>query len=41
MMGMSDPWVAVAYIANISVALVCVIYGAICYNTDDDNGGRQ
>ncbi len=38
MLGMSDPWVAAAYLANIAVTLVCVVYGIVCYNTGDDSG---
>jgi len=37
LLGMSDPWVAVAYCANIAVTLVCVIYGACNYNSGDDS----
>lgn len=37
-LGMSDPWVAAAYLANIVVTLVCVIYGAVNYNAGDDSG---
>lgn len=36
LLGMSDPWVAAAYIANIAVTAVCVIYGIVCYNSGDD-----
>ena len=36
--GMADPWVAAAYIANIVVTLICVIYGVIFYNSGDDSG---
>ena len=38
MLGMSDPWVAVAYLANIAVTLVCVVYGIVYYNAGDDSG---
>jgi hypothetical protein len=38
LLGMSDPWVAAAYLANIVVTLVCVIYGAVNYNKGDDSG---
>ena len=38
LLGMSDPWVAAAYIANIAVTAVCVIYGIVCYNSGDDAG---
>lgn len=38
LLGMSDPWVAAAYLANIAVTLVCVIYGICCYNSGDDSG---
>ena len=37
LIGMSDPWVALAYIANIAVTLFCVIYGLINYNAGDDS----
>ena len=36
LLGMSDPWVAAAYIANIAATAVCVIYGIVCYNSGDD-----
>ena len=36
LLGMSDPWVAAAFIANIAVTAVCVIYGILCYNSGDD-----
>ena len=39
--GMADPWVAIAYIANIAVTLVCVIYGIIFYNSGDDSEEAQ
>ena len=35
--GMADPWVAAAYLANIAVTLICVIYGICFYNADDDS----
>ena len=38
MLGMSDPWVAAAYCANIAVTLFCVVYGIVCYNSGDDSG---
>ena len=38
LLGMGDPWVAAAYAANIIVTLICVIYGAINYNSGDDSG---
>ena len=38
LLGMSDPWVAAAYLANIAVTLVCVVYGVISYNSGDDSG---
>ena len=38
LLGMSDPWVALAYVANIAVTLFCVVYGLINYNTGDDSG---
>ena len=37
LLGMSDPWVALAYIANIAVTLICAVYGLINYNTGDDS----
>lgn len=37
LLGMSDPWVAAAYLANIVVTIICVIYGAVNYNTGDDS----
>lgn len=41
LLGMSDPWVTAAYCANIAVTLICVVYGIVCYNSGDDNGGVQ
>ena len=38
LLGMSDPWVAVAYMANIAVTLFCVIYGMVNFNKGDDSG---
>lgn len=38
LLGMSDPWVAVAYMANIAVTLFCVIYGLVNFNKGDDSG---
>ena len=38
LLGMSDPWVAAAYLANIVVTLACVVYGAVNYNAGDDSG---
>lgn len=38
LLGMSDPWVTLAYVANIAVTLFCVIYGVINYNAGDDSG---
>ena len=38
LLGMSDPWVTLAYTANIAVTLFCVIYGVINYNAGDDSG---
>ena len=37
LLGMSDPWVTVAYLANIVVTVIRVIYGAVNYNTGDDS----
>lgn len=39
--GMSDPWVAAAYLGNIAVTLICVVYGVICYNSGDDSEEKQ
>lgn len=39
--GMADHWVAIAYIANIAVTLVCVIYGIVFYNSGDDSEEAQ
>ena len=39
--GMSDPWVALAYLGNIAVTLACVIYGIICYNSGDDSEEKR
>jgi hypothetical protein len=41
LLGMSDPWVAAAYLANIAVTLFCVIYGVINYNSGDDSGDAR
>lgn len=41
MLGMGDVWVAVAYLANIAIALICVIYGLINWNRDHDDNGEE
>ena len=41
LLGMSDPWVAAAYLANIAVTLICVVYGVFFYNSGDDSGEAQ
>lgn len=34
--GISDPWVAVAYLLSIAGSLTCVIYGAVNWNKGDE-----
>lgn len=38
LLGMEDGWVTLAYVANIAITLVCVVYGVIFYNSGDDSG---
>lgn len=35
MLGIADPWVALAYILCIVSALLCVVWGIIKWNKDD------
>ncbi len=37
MLGIDDPWVALAYILSIASALMCGIYGLIAWNRGDDS----
>ena len=37
MLGLGDFWVLFAYIANISVVLVCVVYGIVNWNRGGEN----
>jgi len=39
-LGFADGWVAAAYCANIAVTLICVVYGVVRFNADDDGGER-
>ena len=41
LLGMSDPWVTLAYVANIAVTLFCAVYGIVKYNSGDDSGEGQ
>ena len=36
MLGIEDPWVVAPYILCILSALLCVVWGAIKWNKDDD-----
>jgi TRAP-type C4-dicarboxylate transport system permease small subunit len=35
MLGIEDPWVALAYFLCIICALLCLIWGAVKWNVDD------
>ena len=39
-LGLGDVWVAAAFWANLIAVLVCVIYGIICWNKSDEDGGN-
>lgn len=41
LLGMSDPLVTLAYVANIAVTLFCVTYGIINFNSGDDSGDTK
>jgi hypothetical protein len=34
--GLDDPWVALAYLLSIAGSLVCVIYGVLNWNEGDE-----
>ncbi len=36
MLGIEDPFVWIAYILCIASTILCVIYGAICWNRGDE-----
>ena len=37
MLGLGDLWVSLAFIVNIAVVLICVIYGIINWNRGGEN----
>ena len=37
MLGFGDFWVAAAFWANPAIVLICLIYGIIYWNRDNDN----
>lgn len=37
MLGLGDFWVAFAFIANVAVVLVCVVYGIVNWNRGGEN----
>ncbi len=40
-LGISDPWIAAAYIGCILAMLLCVGYGILNWNKGGDNEGEQ
>ncbi len=36
MLGLGDGWVAAAFIANILIVLICVVYGVLNWNRSDE-----
>ena len=38
-LGLGDAWVAAAFWANLIAVLTCVIYGIVCWNRSDEDGG--
>ncbi len=40
-LGISDPWIAAAYIGCILAMLLCVGYGVLNWNKGGDNEGEQ
>ncbi len=40
MLGLGDGWVVLAFLGNIGIALVCVIYGILNWNRDGDEGEK-
>ena len=39
MLGLSDRWIAAAYLLCLLSTLLCVVYGAIAWNKGDGMGG--
>jgi hypothetical protein len=35
LLGIGDPWVLAAYLLTFASAILCVIYGLICWNRGD------
>jgi hypothetical protein len=40
MLGLADPWIAAAYILCILSSLLCVVYGALNWNTGAEAVGE-
>jgi hypothetical protein len=40
-LGISDPWIAAAYIGSILAMLLCVIYGVLNWNKGGEDEGAQ
>lgn len=41
MLGIEDPWVWMAYLLCIASALLCVIYGALCWNRGQEPAEQE
>jgi len=37
MLGMQDPWIAISWLLSLLSMIGCIIYGAIKWNTKDDD----